>query len=110
MCIRDSEQLGQRLQAGVEKVLCDEDLPVRMVRVGSLFWFSFDKGEPPRRADQIPSSCAEPYAKFFHACLKRGVHLAPSAYEVGFLSTAHTEADIDRAVDVFTTSLREALA
>ncbi|MEC7724937.1 MAG: aminotransferase class III-fold pyridoxal phosphate-dependent enzyme, partial [Planctomycetota bacterium] len=104
------EALGQRLQHGVEKVLCDEDLPVRMVRVGSLFWFSFNKGEPPRRADQIPTSCAEPYAKFFHACLRRGVHLAPSAYEVGFLSTAHTEADIDRAIDVFTTSLREALA
>ena len=104
------EALGQRLQGGVEKVLCDENLPVRMVRMGSLFWFSFDAGAPPRRADQIPSTCAEPYAKFFHACLQRGVHLAPSAYEVGFLSTAHTEADIDRAVDVFTTSLREALA
>ena len=104
------EALGQRLQQGVEEVLCDENLPVRMVRVGSLFWFSFDQGEPPRRADQISPSCAEPYAKFFHACLQRGVHLAPSAYEVGFLSTAHTEEDIDHAVDVFTASLREALA
>jgi glutamate-1-semialdehyde 2,1-aminomutase len=107
---RRLEALGQRLQDGVEKVLCDEGLPVRMVRQGSLFWFSFSQDEPPRRADRIPASCAEPYAKFFHACLQRGVHLAPSAYEVGFLSTAHTEHDIDRAVEVFTTSLREALA
>ena len=104
------EKLGRRLQTGVEKVLCDEDLPVRMVRIGSLFWFSFSAGDPPRRADEIPTSCAEPYAKFFHACLQRGVHLAPSAYEVGFLSTAHTEEDIDLAVEVFTASLREALA
>ena len=80
-----------------------------MVRIGSLFWFSFDQGQPPRRSDQISSSCAEPYAKFFHACLKRGVHLAPSAYEVGFLSTAHSQEDIDHAVQVFTDSLREAL-
>ena len=36
--------------------------------------------------------------------------LAPSAYEVGFLSTAHTEADVDRAVGVFTESLREAVS
>ena len=44
------------------------------------------------------------------ACLARGVHLAPSAYEVGFLSTAHTDDDIDRAVAVFGEALREAHA
>ena len=103
------EALGQRLQEGVEQALRGEGLPISMVRVGSLFWFCFDQGDPPRRADRIPSSCAEPYAKFFHACLRRGVHLAPSAYEVGFISTAHSEEDIDRAAHVFAESLREAL-
>jgi glutamate-1-semialdehyde 2,1-aminomutase len=104
------EQLGRRLQDGVERRIAEGALPVRMVRQGSLFWFSFSPDAPPRRADRIPASCAEPYAKFFHACLQRGVHLAPSAYEVGFLSTALTDADIDRAVEVFSASLREALS
>jgi len=104
------ERLGARLQQGVEEVIAAHELPVRMVRLGSLFWFSFSSDEPPRRAADIPASCADVYAKFFHACLARGVHLAPSAYEVGFLSTAHTDDDIDRAVAVFGEALREAHA
>ena len=100
------EALGQRLQHGVEKVLCDEDLPVRMVRVGSLFWFSFDKGEPPRRADQIRRAAPSPTRSSSTRASDAACTSRPP-YEVGFLSTAHTEADIDRAIDVFTTSLRE---
>jgi glutamate-1-semialdehyde 2,1-aminomutase len=38
------------------------------------------------------------YAKFFHAMLERGVYLAPSQFEVGFLSLAHTESDIEETL------------
>lgn len=107
------EALGARLQERTEAKLREHDLPVRMVRLGSLFWFRFGADaagadEALRRADQIPSSCAEPYGRFFHGCLRRGVHLAPSAYEVGFLSAAHTEADVDRTAEVFGEAMREA--
>jgi len=46
------------------------------------------------------------FARFFHACLKRGVYFAPSQFETGFISTAHTWADVERTVGV----MREALA
>jgi glutamate-1-semialdehyde 2,1-aminomutase len=46
------------------------------------------------------------FAKFFHACLKRGVYFAPSQFETGFISTAHTPEDIERTGAV----MREALA
>ena len=82
----------------------------RLVNLGSIFWLSLATGGAPRAADEIQGAAVERYAPVFHRLLERGVALAPSAYEVGFLSTAHTEADIDRAIDVFTTSLREALA
>ena len=36
------------------------------------------------------------FANFFHACLKRGVYFAPSQFETGFISTAHTVGDIER--------------
>ena len=104
------EQLGARLQDRVEASIREHQLPVRMVRLGSLFWFSFSSDAPPRRADAISADCAAPFAKFFHACLRRGVHVAPSAYEVGFLSAAHTEADIDEAGRVFGEALQEALS
>jgi glutamate-1-semialdehyde 2,1-aminomutase len=45
------------------------------------------------------------FAKFFHDCLKRGVYFAPSQFETGFISTAHTSEDIDRTNAV----MREAL-
>jgi glutamate-1-semialdehyde 2,1-aminomutase len=46
------------------------------------------------------------FARFFHACLKRGVYFAPSQFETGFISTAHTPADIERTAAI----MREALA
>lgn len=104
------EELGARLEEGVVRSVRDAGHPAGMVRVGSLFWFHFGEGDAPRRADQIPAACAEPYARFFHACLERRVHLAPSAYEVGFLSAAHSDDDIDEAIRVFDAALKEAFA
>ena len=50
---------------------------------------------------------AKLFAKFFHACLARGVYLAPSAYEAGFLSTAHEGPAIDRACEIFAAAIKE---
>jgi glutamate-1-semialdehyde 2,1-aminomutase len=41
------------------------------------------------------------FKKFFWGCLDRGVYIAPSPYETGFLSLAHTEADLDETLTVF---------
>ena len=45
------------------------------------------------------------FKKFFWACLERGVYLAPSPYETGFLSLAHSETDIDDTLEVFSEAL-----
>jgi glutamate-1-semialdehyde 2,1-aminomutase len=80
------------------------------VRLGSLFWISLQAGEPPRRAEAVDPAAAERYAPFFHALLRRGVALAPSAYEVGFLSAAHTEADVERLAAAVAAALDEVAA
>ena len=49
------------------------------------------------------------FARYYRACLKRGVFFAPSAFEAGFLSTAHTDEDIDLTVAVAAEALDEAL-
>ena len=104
------EARGAQLQDGVERAIADHGWPVRFVRLGSLFWLVFGADGPVRRPDRIPAGAAQRYARFFHACLARGVWLAPSAFEVGFLSAAHGDAEIREAIDVFTGALGEAFA
>ena len=70
--------------------------PAQLVRVGSIFWICLQGGEPPRRAAAIAGRAAELYGKIFHGLLARGISIAPSAYEVGFLSLAHTSEDLER--------------
>jgi glutamate-1-semialdehyde 2,1-aminomutase len=66
----------------------------------------FFTAAPVRDCATAMSGDAKLFARFFHACLDRGVYLAPSAYEAGFLSTAHDGAAIDRACEVFAESIR----
>jgi glutamate-1-semialdehyde 2,1-aminomutase len=66
----------------------------RWLRVGSVFWIYLGEGAPPCRADRIEPAAAARYAAIHAALLDRGVYLAPSAYEVGFLCTAHSGDDV----------------
>jgi glutamate-1-semialdehyde 2,1-aminomutase len=79
-----------------------------VVRQGSIFWLHQDIGQVIRRLSQIPKNHAESFRPFFHSCLKNGVYLAPSGYEVGFLSFAHTDAILDQALALIQKSLAEA--
>ncbi|MGZ5278817.1 MAG: glutamate-1-semialdehyde 2,1-aminomutase, partial [Pseudobdellovibrionaceae bacterium] len=64
---------------------------IQMVRYGSLFWFHLKTPEPVRRVNQIPAGQKEFFKGLFTKTLAQGIYLAPHAYEVGFLSLAHTE-------------------
>ena len=99
------EELGAQLEALLAPILAAAPFPARLVRVGSIFWMSLQEGEAPRRADAIDGGAAELYGRIFHGLLERGVSIAPSAYEVGFLSLAHTSADLER----FATAMAETL-
>ena len=102
------EVLGARLESGVREVLERRSLPVGFVRLGSLFWLAMQAGEPPRRFDRVAPDGAARYAVLHRELLERGVYLAPSAFEVGFLSLAHTEADVDATVAALDAALAEA--
>jgi len=66
-------------------------LPFHVERTASIFWLHAQTESPIRRIDQIPSHHAAAFAKIFHAALASGVYLAPSGYEVNFLSLAHSD-------------------
>lgn len=66
---------------------------------GSMFWSIFGTDEPVRSLTDIPAQQKQVYPKVFHELLGRGIYLAPSGYEVSFLSTAHTESDVSYLIE-----------
>jgi glutamate-1-semialdehyde 2,1-aminomutase len=65
--------------------------------ISGMFGFFFCEGPVKCFADAQKSDTAK-FAKFHRGMLERGVYLAPSQYEAGFMSLAHTEEDIDRTI------------
>jgi glutamate-1-semialdehyde 2,1-aminomutase len=79
--------------------LCRAELPgVTVNRVGSMFTF-FLTDEPVTDWNSAKKCDTETFKRFFHHMLSRGVYLAPSQFEAGFVSTAHTEDDIRHTVE-----------
>jgi glutamate-1-semialdehyde 2,1-aminomutase len=77
------------------------------IRQGSLFWFHEKTEKPLRRVDHIPAGQKEKFNKVFLSGLKNGLYLAPNAYEVGFLSLAHTNEILDQAASILKNALKE---
>lgn len=92
------DEMGAILEAKATAALKATGRAVGFARIGSIFWLSFQDGEPPRSAEAIDGAAGARFAPLFQALLDKGIYIAPSAYEVGFLNAAHTEADIDTFV------------
>jgi glutamate-1-semialdehyde 2,1-aminomutase len=101
------EELGKRLELGLDEALRRAGLPWSVVRIGSIAWISLQDGEVPRNFEDIRPESAETYAALHGALLDRGVSLAPSAYEVMFVSLAHTDEVIDETIKAFEDALKE---
>jgi glutamate-1-semialdehyde 2,1-aminomutase len=99
------ESLGQHLDGALGAALAQATQPARLVRQGSVFWMSLQEGEAPRKAEAIHSGAAAIYGRLFHGLLRQHISVAPSAYEVGFLSLAHSPTDIDRLAAAVAESL-----
>ncbi len=101
------EALGERtslLVQGMQRALDDGGVTASVVQCASLFWIAF-QSPAPRRYEDVDPACAEVYGQLHRALLDEGVYLAPSAYEVGFLSAAHTVDDIAQTVAAFRRAL-----
>jgi len=72
-------------------------VPFSAQSVGGMFGLYF-RAAPPSTYAEVMQCDAEAFKRFFHAMLERGVYLAPSAYEAGFVSAAHTQQDIAATV------------
>ena len=93
------ERTGSRFEELTRETLRDLKLPWVFHRIGSMFCLFFAHG-PIVDLTGAKRSELKKFAKFFHGCLERGVYFAPSQFETGFISTAHTAGDIDRTAAV----------
>ena len=94
---RKLEELGTQLESGMEDAAAKAAVPMQFNRCGSMFCGYFTTGPIHNVADAMKSD-RERFKKFFHGMLNEGVYLAPSQFEAGFISTAHTAADIEQTV------------
>ena len=89
------ERLGAEPSAAIAGIGRDD---VQLQRVGSIAWLYLAAGELPRRADGIDPAAVERFGALHRPLLERGHYLPPSAYEVLFLSTAHSTAQVEALV------------
>ena len=91
------ETLGAQLEAGLAAAARAAGVPVQFNRCGSMFCGYFTS-QPVHNLDDALHSDRERFKKYFHGMLQAGVYLAPSQFEAGFISTAHSPADIETTI------------
>ena len=92
------EELGAQLEAGMKDAAKTAKVPVQFNRCGSMFCAYFTD-RPVHNLAEAMQSDRERFKRFFHGMLAQGVYIAPSQFEAGFISTAHTEEDVEKSVN-----------
>ena len=106
------EGMAQKTERFVEHILSyckSKGYAFSMPHVGSIFWIAFTN-DRIQRADQIDPESMDKFKILHHELLQSGVYLGPSGYEVGFISAAHTEADLEEAATKICAAIDVAMA
>jgi glutamate-1-semialdehyde 2,1-aminomutase len=87
-----------RLVEGLAAAARDAGIPVSLEHQGGMFGMVFTDRGPVRSFDDVSGANVERFRRFFHGMLDAGVYLAPSAFEAGFVSGAHSDDDLDETI------------
>jgi glutamate-1-semialdehyde 2,1-aminomutase len=90
---------ARRLTEGLQLRAEQAGIPFTTNQVGGMFGCFFSEAARISRFEQVTQCDMERFRRFYHGMLEAGVYLAPSAYEAGFVSAAHTDAVIDTTLD-----------
>jgi len=94
---RKLEEKTKFLEKGILAAAAKNNIPVTLNRAGSMFTLFFQAGPVTDYASAKKSDTAR-YAKFFHGMLEEGIYLAPSQFECGFVSLAHTHKCLEKTI------------
>ncbi len=95
------------LLIGLKNVAQSAEIPLCTQGAGGMFGFFFTEREKIRSFEQSMNCDADRFNKFFHGMLSRGVYLAPSSFEAGFISCTHSENDIADTIDIAAQVMQE---
>jgi glutamate-1-semialdehyde 2,1-aminomutase len=94
---RDLNKKTEEFVNALQRFATARNYKFKVFCIGSIFWFAFTDMEAVTRADEIDAASMELFKKLHRELLNRGVYLGPSGYEVGFISSAHTKIDLEKA-------------
>ena len=101
----DNDEFWEKLSGKTEKLVDglaqaakDAGVPVAVEHLGGMFGLVFTSDGPVRTYAQVAAADIERFKAFFHGMLAEGVYMAPSAFEAGFVSIAHSDDDLDMTV------------
>jgi glutamate-1-semialdehyde 2,1-aminomutase len=95
------EDLGaktQKLVDGLAAAASEAGIPVAVENQGGMFGLVFTNAGPVRSYAQVAAADVERFKRFFHGMLDEGIYMAPSAFEAGFVSIAHSDDDLHQTV------------
>ncbi len=100
----------RRLCEGLEAAARRHGVPLTTQQAGAMFGIFFTDQRPVTRFEHVAACDAEAFKAFFHAMLRRGVYLAPSAFEAGFVSAAHSAVELDATFEAADAAFAEVSA
>ena len=98
------EELGSQMEESVRSSI--KGKPLTFHRIGSMFCLYFTEG-PVRNLEDAKKSDTAAFSRYFHAALQEGIYYAPSQFEAGFLSTAHTSESLEKSSNIVSKILNE---
>ena len=99
------DRLGKQVQQAIQSAINETGIPAQIHQVGSMFCLYFTD-TPVENLEDASNTDTELFNIYFHKCLDLGVYIPPSKYEGNFISTAHENAAIETACEVFAEALR----
>ncbi|MCC8409707.1 glutamate-1-semialdehyde 2,1-aminomutase [Mucilaginibacter sp. UR6-1] len=93
---RDLNNKAQEFAEAIQRFATARNYKLKVFSIGSIFWFAFTDKDI-RTAEDIEPASMEKFKKMHRELLNRGVYFGPSGYEVGFISSAHTKTDLEKA-------------
>ncbi|NPA57825.1 MAG: aminotransferase class III-fold pyridoxal phosphate-dependent enzyme, partial [Aquificae bacterium] len=100
------EEKGRRLEEGMNSLIQKYGIKATVNRVGSMITMFFTDRKV-RNFEDAKSSDLETFNRFYKLMLEKGIYLAPSQFEASFLSTAHSDGDIDKTLNAIEDSFKE---
>lgn len=104
------ETKAKKLTSGVMAHVEAKDYAVNMFSIGSIFWIAFSNRPSIRSASEIDPESMAIFKTFYHALLEYGVYTGPSGYEVGFVSAALSDTDVDEVISAYCKALDAAFS